>query len=507
MEVGYTPSEWGRRFHALVDPKTGEVINEALGAGAAGPGKTECLIADALPHIWVEHQRCTKGTELHHEHPLEWGASSGWALHLRRTLVQLRQTKQRAARLFKFVDPEADYDKQESTWTFSSGYKYQFGHCQHTSTYEDYMSQQYDWIGFDELTQFEKDQYDYISSRARSGDPVLRPMVKVRSMSNPLAPRDGMENISVSDPHWVRERFVRPAPQGNVILYRDHKLSDGSTQKRTRIYVPAKLSDNPNKEFVRDYEASLMDRPPHIRKIMLEGDWFYTLGAFYGEDIWDPSLHICRPFRVPDDWPRFRSMDWGFKSPGCVLWWAMDPDHNLFCEREFTFQFKMDKEVAREIRRIELDMNSRLWRDGRSILTGAADKQIWEERGDSGRSKAEVMGDLGVDWVRADQRSRASNAQRLAKRLLDHHNRSTTPGLVFMESCVKTIQTLPSIQVDPHNPEEPLKGGPDHHHDAACYACAYASHGAIGVTSSRESRTVDETEHEDRGQYGYGSVI
>ena len=49
----YKPSPWGTKFHALR-------VDEALGGGSAGPGKTTALIADPSEQIAVEHVRCLK---------------------------------------------------------------------------------------------------------------------------------------------------------------------------------------------------------------------------------------------------------------------------------------------------------------------------------------------------------------------------------------------------------------------------------------------------------------
>jgi hypothetical protein len=363
-------------------------------------------------------------------------------------------------------------------------------------------------VCFDELVSFDKEQYDQISGRVRSSDPVLRAMLKIRSMSNPMYLRTTNENISVKDPNWVRRYFVDPAPLGKVILKKKITRRDLSVDYITRIYLPATLYDNPNKQFVKDYEATLLAKPPHIRQALLFGDWYLSVGAFYSED-WNPQIHVCRPFKIPDDWPQFRSMDWGHKTYGCVLWFAMDPDGNLYCHREMTFKGKMDKEVALRIAEIEKDLG--VWRGKRSGIIGPADTQLWEKRGDSGRSKAENMAEMGVVWIPADKKSRAHNAERFCARLRDHGRGTTLPGIMFFENCKMTLQTIPGIQADPSDPEYPLEGGDDHWHDAVLYACAFASHGRKGIPRQKPTYEYDEDDDDhwedfDRGRDGYGSM-
>jgi len=328
-------------------------------------------------------------------------------------------------------------------------------------------------------------------------------------MSNPVMTRKRGESFSQNDPQWVRKYFVEPAPEGGKILKTKVRRGDGREAYVSRIYLPARLRDNPDKQFVEDYELTLLGKPPHIRQALLEGSWWVTEGAFYA-NAWREALHVRESFAIPDDWPRFRSMDWGFKNPGTVLWWAMDPDGNLICERELTFKGKSDVEVALRIREIEEGLG--LWKGDKSTLTGPADTQLWEQRGNSAASMAAVMAKHGVRWVAADKRSRMNNAQRVLARLADHRGGTADPGLMFFKECKQCITTLPGIQAEPGDPEMPADGGDDHWHDAICYAVAFASHGAAGIpTRSGSDDDDDDDDYEgggsDRGRDGYGSRV
>lgn len=500
-EYVYKPSAWGEIYHNVV-------VDELLGAGAAGPGKTEVLLNDANFQIFEEHKRCEQSST--HPFPLRWGQSRGWALHLRRTVPQLAPTIKRSHEIFPYIDPKARWIASEHTWIFSSGYRYQFGHCKDPDDWENYYSAEFTWIGFDEAIQFLEEQYDQIKTRLRTSDPVLSRMLKCRLMSNPVIKRQTNESFVTRNPLWLRKRFVDPAPEGKKKLKRRIVLEDGSTVWRTRMYLPATLWDNPNKQFVKDYEVTLQEAKPHIRQALLYGNWYATEDSFYA-DVWSPQIHICQPFRIPDEWPRFRSMDWGYKNPGCVHWYAMDDDKNLYVIRELTFREKTDVEVARMIREIEFSMGT--WQHKRSILSGPADTQLWEERGETGRTKAQAMALHGVYWTKADKRSRQHNAEQLVKRLKDHRGGKTTAGLVVFNTCRKLIETLPTIQTDPHDAEVPGDGGDDHWHDSLLYAVAYASRGRVGVARTAKVKQPWELEDEEdavakkerRGRLGYGA--
>jgi len=354
-------------------------------------------------------------------------------------------------------------------------------------------------LGFDEAVEFEEEQVDQISTRLRSSDPVLRESLKIRMMSNPVMSIKEGVNIAVSNPHWVRERFVDPAPKGRVNLRRKIIMGDGSTYYHERIYIPAKLSDNPDPAFRRSYEETLRTKPKHIQQAMLEGNWYLAPGSYYG-DSWIVEIHIAKTFKIPPEWPQWRSMDWGFKAPGCVHWYAQDPDGNIYVTRELTFQGKDAGQVAAEIKDVEVELG--LWKSGRSVIVGPADTQLWEERGDIGLTKAQEFIKRGIRWVKADKRSRARNAQLVLSRLQDHDGGTTRPGLMFFHTCRNALRTLPVIPAHPKHPEMPLDGGEDHWHDSICYGVAYASAGNLSAPDLDD----DRDEYDDRPQrprWGY----
>ncbi len=478
----YKASKWGNEYHALT-------THEALGAGSAGPGKSFVLLMDPVVQIAQEHERCANPD---HPHPLKWGQSTGWAIHLRREFPQLKDSIARAHRIFPTLDPGVVWSAADHTFTFSSGYRFEFGHCRDTTDYNNYLSRQFTHIGYDELTQFEEEQYQQINTRLRSSDPLLMHQLKIRAMSNPITVRDGNFGAKLSDPMWVRRRFVDPDPKGRRLI--KHKIIRGSGEVdyRTRIYLPATLYDNPDKDFIRTYEAALLDKPAHIRQAMLYGNWYATPGSYYGDD-WLADIHVCKPFRIPDHWKRFRSLDWGFKQPGTCLWFAMDEEETLWVEREYTFQNKDAVDVAKRIKQIEKDLG--LFANGRSLISGPADTQLWEERGERSLTKAAQMLAQGITWTPATK-DRTRTGQLLLGRLRDHGGRTKTPGIVFFETCVMIQRTLPTIMAEPGDPETPQDGGEDHWHDAVCYGVAHASHGSVAIGGVRRSSLTDRDDDE-----------
>lgn len=498
----YSPSPWSKEFHDTT-------CDEVLGGGSAGPGKSLTLLWDPIvKQATVEQSRCTGQfldefpgwlVELIRNNPIQKGQSEGHALHMRRTMPMLQETIDRSMRMFPQFDPGAIYNKELHRWEFTSGYKVTFGHCREPKDHVNYLSKQYTWLGEDEAGQFLEEQHEELDGRVRSGDPVLKWLLATRLMSNPT-------------PGWLKERFVTPEPKGRVV----HRIRvvdplTGEVNYRTRLFLPATLDDNPDKEFVKQYKIRLLSKPAHMRARYLYGDWDSLEGGYF-EDDYNPAVHLIEPFKIPRDWPKFRSMDWGFKAPGTIGWFALDPDENLYQFYEFNFQLMRDREVARRVREIEERFGFWNHRERKSRLTGVADTQLWEERGDSGLSKVAVFASEGVHWQQADKANILRNAERISARLRDYDDKKR-PGLVLFKNCRKTAEMLAGIAIDDKDSTVPDKSSPlKHWFDMLAYAGARASRGRGSIPMElhdfdREAANDNDDERQlpVASGFGYGS--
>jgi len=133
---------------------------EVLFGGAAGPGKTECLVMDAGRDTDLKNHK---------------------ALLLRRTFPQLQEIIDRCFIWYPMLG--GTYRSTEHRWYFPSGSTIQLGHMQHELDMYNYQGKEFSFIGFDELTHFTEKQYLYLFSRCRSPDPLIK--CHVRATSNP----------------------------------------------------------------------------------------------------------------------------------------------------------------------------------------------------------------------------------------------------------------------------------------------------------------------------------
>ena len=73
------------------------------------------------------------------------------------------------------------------------------------------------------------------------------------------------------------------------------------------MFIPARLSDNPYLGNM-DYGRILDALSEADRKTMKEGEDVYADAVF---SEWNPRLHVCHPFPIPEAWSMWRGADDG----------------------------------------------------------------------------------------------------------------------------------------------------------------------------------------------------
>jgi hypothetical protein len=252
----HTPTPKQQQFLALQ-------TLEALYGGQAGGGKSDALPMGALQYVDVP----------------------GFAaLLLRRTYADLSLPGALMDRVREWLAPtDARWHADSKTWQFPKGGSITFGYLETDSDIFRYQSAEFQYIGFDELTQFTRRQYTYLISRLRrpdgSSDALGRVPLRMRAATNP----GGIGH------RWVMERFG---------LKRDGT----QTPNHPRPFVPARLSDNAHID-AEAYRRSLAELDSTTRDQLEHGRWVADgHGRIYP---FDPEVHaidgapeIVRPFRV-----------------------------------------------------------------------------------------------------------------------------------------------------------------------------------------------------------------
>lgn len=138
---------------------------------------------------------------------------------------------------------DAVYNERDHKWTFGSGATLSFGYLETENHKFRYQSAEFQYIFFDELTQFTETQYTYLLSRLRRTEDMKHIPLRMRGGANP----GGVGH------DWVKKRFI------------------DSTDPE-RIFIPSSLDDNPYLD--RDEYRLALEGLDHItRSQLLDGNW------------------------------------------------------------------------------------------------------------------------------------------------------------------------------------------------------------------------------------------
>lgn len=448
--------------------------NEALYGGAAGGGKSDCAVAEALRQVSIPHYR---------------------GLILRKTYPQLSELVDRSREIYLPSFPEAKYNEQKHCWTFPSGAKIYFGAMQHTKDRTNYQGKRYDFIDFDELTHFTWDEYSYLFSRNRPNGPGTR--CYIRAQANPGGIGHG----------WVKERFITPAPplttiwENIPIVYPDGR---SVTRKRSRVFVPSSIFDN--KILMKndpEYITRLASLPENEKKALLYGDWDTFSGQVFTQWRNNPdgylsrkNTHVIEPFLVPSSWKIYRGFDFGYSRPFSVGWYAVDHDDRLYRIRELYGCTGTPNEgvrwepseIARKIKSIEKeDANLR-----GKYIHGIADPSIFDES--RGESVGRMMERENVYFEKADNTRIAGKMQMHNRFSFDENG---VPMLYVFSTCKHFIRTIPTLVYSQSNVEDIDTDAEDHIYDECRYVLM-----AHPINPPKKIITAEEYDPLDLKKYG-----
>lgn len=396
-------------------------IFEVLYGGSAGGGKTDALLVNGLRQI---------------NHP-EYRA-----IIFRRTTKQLTRLVDRSMQLFRKAFPLAKWNDTKLTWTFPSGAKYALSHMEREKDKFNHDGQEYQYIGFDELTHFTESQYLYLLSRCRTSNSDINCYIRASAM--PMG-------IGIT---WVKQRFIDPGVS---------TITDPETGL-TRQFIPATLDDNQVlMQSDPQYESRLKLMGPKMFRALRSGDWDIIEGSVFEE--LDRDIHMIQPHDPPEGVYCWRAIDWGYAKPFSIGWYYENFDGQIIRFREwYGWNGQADTglrmgaaEVAKEIYKYESDLN---------VSHGVADPSIWSKIDDA-PSIAETMRYNDILWEPANN-DRIQGWMELHNRL--RTDQTGRPMFMVTSNCKHFWRTIPMLQPDPRKPEDVDTKMEDHVGDEVRYS-------------------------------------
>ena len=358
-------------------------------------------------------------------------------LLLRRTLPELRENH--VIPLLNELHGLAKYKDDDKSFTFPNGSRIKLGYCDTEKDVYQYQGQEYDVIGLEEATHFTEFMRDFFETSNRSTRTDFKP--RMYYTSNP----GGVGHA------WFKRLFID----------RDYR---GKERPDNYVFIPAKVYDNhvlmqTNPEYVETLESL----PDDQREAFLHGNWDIFAGQYFRE--WRRDTHVIEPFRIPDHWFRFCSIDWGYNDPCAVYWHAVD-DRRVYTYRELYINQTNASDVAKQI--VQLSGRER-------IEYTVASPDMWHKRGTAiskdGTTKGESIADIFLDngvWL-----ERADNDRLLGWTRMREYMKIQPDGqplwLIF-NTCTNLIRTLPQLIHDDKRVEDVADGIEDH----AAESCRYA---------------------------------
>ena len=282
----YNPGPQGDAFYTEAD--------ELFYGGQAGGGKSDLLIGLSL----TAHKK---------------------SLVLRRTNKEANKLVERYAEV---IGHRKGWNGQDNVWRID-GRVIDISGCQHEDDKQKFKGSPHDFIGFDEISDFTETQYRFIIGWNRSADQAQR--CRVVCAGNPPTTPEGLWVLKYWGP-WVDPGHPNPAKPGELRWFTTingedtevdgpgpHMIEGEPIMARSRTFIPAELSDNPDLAST-NYGSVLAALPEELR-------------AAYKEGRFDAALKD-NPFQViPTSWIMAAQSRWtpeGFRDVTMTAM-ALDP--------------------------------------------------------------------------------------------------------------------------------------------------------------------------------------
>ena len=399
----------------------------ALG-GARGPGKSHAMI-------------CQLGDDC-------WRHAGLKCLLLRKVGSSAREGFE--GLLPKTIGRLGKYTPSQGIFRFDNGSWIRLGHFQNESDIDKYLGLEYDVVAVEEATTLSNAKKTSIFSCCRS------PLGSGWRARKYLSTNPGGIGHA-----WFKSRFVKPHRDGN--------------ETDTR-YIPCTVDDNAFAST--DYVKFLDGLTGWLKRAWRYGDFDIAAGQFF--TTWNHDAHVIALTELPLHWRTWLGFDYGFTHYTVAYLFAEDGDGNLYVVDEHAERRWLPERHVSAIRA----MCQRNGVEMHRIEAVAAGHDVWS-KDRSGKTTAETYEALGMPLTRA-KIDRVNGAAEILRRLGDVEA-GIRPSLFINDRCHRLIECLPSLEHDPHRPEDVLKidadddglGGDDYY-DAARYGIMFASENAFG---------------------------
>ncbi|MEG2117221.1 MAG: phage terminase large subunit, partial [Clostridia bacterium] len=329
-------------------------------------------------------------------------------LIVRRSYAELRENH--IVELTKMLNGIATYSETTKTFTFGNGSTIKFGYCDGERDVLRYQGMEFDVIFIDEATQLSEFQFEALNASIRGVNDFPKRMYLT---CNP----GGVGHA------WVKRLFI------------EKKYREGENSKDFK-FIAASIFDNTALlEKDGDYLHTLEKLPTQIKRAWLYGDWDILSGQYFPE--FDPEIHTCAPFEIPDDWRIYSTMDYGLDMLA-HYYIAIDMSGNVFVVDEIYEKNQIISSASEKI------LSSKYV----DAYTRIAPPDLWGRSQESGKSRVDIFAENGVYLTKC---SNDIEAGLLAVKELLKVTDGKANFKIF-NNCSNLIYSLTNILSDTLNP-------------------------------------------------------
>lgn len=375
-------------------------------------------------------------------------------------------------------------DKAKQRFVFPCGAWMGFHSVQRLGDEQKFQGWEITKLKFDQLEEFERDQFYFLLLQNRSADKKLK--ADCRWTCNPGGIGHG----------WIRKDFIT----GKTPFTRDKdgKVYWIETKYGTRTLrlsykrIFGDVFDNPFYRNDETYLAKLANDPnPYRKKMLFKGDWSVVLGQFFIE--YASRVHIIDSVPLPKRWNRIAGLDYG--NVKTMEFLCSDYEDNVFCEWEYRSAPNDEypngvtaTQFAEESARWMLDRgigeglivvgDTNMWTaPGRDVGTNKTPariiRRIWNQRFEEQGKKPPILikvrkrGNDDYRWrvacneaIRDGLRFKSDKRERIIE----------PPKIYFLDRCTSITETLPALVADRNDPRDIAEHQDDHDYDAYKHA-------------------------------------
>ncbi len=229
--------------------------------------------------------------------------------------------------------------------------------------------------------------------------------------------------------HWTKKRFFDKTDPNAFTLTTTYKCNEWL-----------------DKAYKDSIEA-LKETNPERYKVVALGEYGIAGGAFFDEFRRD--VHIAKPFPIPEDWRRYRTIDYGYDMLACY-WVAMDTKGKMYVYDELYESGLIVSEAAEKIRNKTAGL----------IRETFAPPDMLNRQKDTGKSMKDLFGDNGV-WLTIASNAREAGWASVREWIkvyeaVDEFTGETIldADLKIFPNCVNLIRCMESIAKDERNPND-----------------------------------------------------